>query len=87
MPPEWIIPLISLVVGLVGGWVGVYVGMKVGQAKLEFQMEHVQERIEVLGKRSHVHNEDLLIHDLELDDVMRNLEIPRKKRQNWRFES
>jgi hypothetical protein len=85
--PEWVIPAISLIVGLCGGWTGVYVGMKVGQAKLEFQMEHVQERIEVLGKRSHAHNEDLLIHDLELDDVMRNLDIPRKKRQNWRFET
>lgn len=85
--PEWLIPLISLIVGLVGGWVGVYVGMKVGQAKLEFQMEHVRERIETLGKRSHAHNEDILIHDLELEDVMRNLDIPRKKRQNWRFET
>lgn len=85
--PEWIIPAISLVVGLIGGLMGVYVGMKVGQAKLEFQMEHVRERIEVLGKRSHAHNEDILIHDLELEDVMRNLDIPRKRRQNWRLES
>jgi uncharacterized membrane-anchored protein YhcB (DUF1043 family) len=87
MPPEWIIPLISLIVGLVGGWVGVYVGMKLGQAKLEWQMGLVQEDIDKLRKRSHAHNEDLLIHDLELDDVMRGLEMPRKKRQNWRFES
>jgi hypothetical protein len=85
--PEWIIPAISLIVGLVGGWTGVYVGMKVGQAKLEWQMGQVLERIEVLSKRSNAHNEDLLMHDVELDDVMRNLDIPRKKRQNWRFET
>jgi predicted transcriptional regulator len=82
--PEWII---SLVVGLSTGFVSAYVGMKVGQAKLEWQMKQAQENIEVLRKRSHAHNEDILIHDLELEDVMRNLDIPRKKRQNWRFDS
>jgi uncharacterized membrane-anchored protein YhcB (DUF1043 family) len=84
---EWTIPLISLIVGICGGLMGVYVGLTVGQAKLEFQMEHVRDRVEILGKRSHVHNEDILIHDLELDDIMRNLDLPRKKRQNWRFDS
>lgn len=84
---EWIIPLVSLIVGLTSGLVGTYVGMRLGLAKLEFHMEHVQERLEVLGKRSHIHNEDLLIHDIELEDVMRSLQLPRKKRQSWRFET
>lgn len=82
---EWALPFTSLVVGLVSGLIGTYVGMKVGLAKLQFHMDHVLERMEILGKRSHSHNEDLLIHDMEIDDMMRKLEMPRKKRQNWRF--
>ena len=85
--PEWIIPAISLVVGLCGGLIGTYVGMRIGLAKLEFHMDHVRDRLEVLAKRSHSYNEDLLIHDIELEDVMRELNLPRKKRQNWRFET
>lgn len=83
---EWILPLVSLVVGLCGGLVGTYVGMRLGLAKLEFHMDHVRERMEILGRRSHAHNEDILIHDIEMEDVMRKLELPRKKRQQWRLD-
>ena len=81
--PEW---LVSIVVGFASGGLSAYLGLKIGQAKLEWQMESAQDDLDVLRKRSHTQNEDLLIHDLELDDVMRKLDIPRKKRQNWRFE-
>lgn len=84
--PEWLIPLASIVIGLASGWVGAYLGLKVGVAKLEWHSEDMSKKLTALAKRSDAYNEDLLIHDLELEDVMRELEIPRKRRQNWRFE-
>ena len=84
--PAYVIPLASIVVGLVSGWVGAYLGLKVGVARLEWNTEDMKEKIVGLTKRSDAYNEDLLIHDLELEDVMRKLELPRKRRQNWRFD-
>ena len=81
--PEW---LISLLVGLASGGLSAYLGLKVGVAKLEWHSADMSIRVDKLTKRSDAYNEDLLIHDLELEDVMRELNIPRKKRQNWRFD-
>ena len=78
---DWVI---SLVVGLCGGLIGAYVGLKVGLAKLQIHMQYVRERLEILGQRSHVHNEDLLVHDMEIDTLMGQLAIPRAKRQRHR---
>jgi hypothetical protein len=84
---SWVISLISLVVGLSGGLLGAYMGMKIGLVKLEFHMDDARIQIEKAHGLLAVHGEDLRVHDYELDDVMRKLELPRKKRQNWRFES
>ena len=81
--PEW---LISLLVGLASGGLSAYLGLRIGMAKLEWHSEDMSEKVQRLTKRSDAYNEDLLIHDLELEDVMRKLEIPRKRRQNWRFD-
>lgn len=84
---QWLLPLLSLVIGICGGLIGAYVGMKVGMAKLEVHMEDVRERLDTVSRNVYSHNEDILIHDVELEDVMRKLEMPRKRRQNWRFET
>lgn len=84
--PDYVIHLASIVVGLVSGWVGAYMGLKVGVDRLERSSADMAKKIDDLTKRSNSYNEDLLIHDIELEDVMRNLQIPRKRRQNWRFE-
>lgn len=96
--PEWIltaiIPAISLIVGICGGLMGAYVGMKVGLAKLEVHKDYTRERMDGMDERmdgmvksSALYHEDVRIHDFELEDVMRTLDIPRKKRQNWRFDT
>jgi hypothetical protein len=91
MPFEW---AISLLVGICGGVIGAYAGMKVGLAKLEVHKDYMRERLDGvdgrmngMGKENAVYYEDTRVHDFELDDVMRMLDIPRKKRQNWRFDS
>jgi hypothetical protein len=44
-------------------------------------MEEVRKRLEGLGTRMHRHNDDLLIHDMELETVLAKLDIPRARRQ------
>lgn len=90
----WIIALISLLAGIFGGVIGAYVGMMVGLARLEVHKDYMKERMsgmdvrmDNMGKIDSVYHEDVRMHDYELDDVMRKLDLPRKKRQNWRFET
>jgi hypothetical protein len=81
--PQW---LISLLVGLASGGLSAYMGLKIGVAKLEWESADTGKKLTTLTKRSDAHNEDLLVHDLELEDIMRKLDIPRKRRQSWRFD-
>lgn len=82
---QWAIPILSAVIGLMSGIFGAYVGIKVGLARLEVHVEGNKEDIAKLQSESVKYNEDLLMHDLELSDVMRSLDLPRKRRQNWRL--
>lgn len=84
MTPEMILPAISIVIGLVSGWIGAYVGMRVGIVRLETHMETARKELEKLSRRSHLHNEDLLIHDAEIGDLMQELNLPRIQRQTRR---
>lgn len=84
---DWVLPLGSLLIGLVSGLFGAYIGVKVGMTRLEIHVEDNRTSISKLDRESAKYNEDLLIHDLELEDVMRSLDLPRKRRQNWRFGS
>jgi hypothetical protein len=83
----WVIPLTSLIIGLAGGGMGAYIGMRIGLVRLEVYMEDAKTRLDQHSASIAKYNEDLLIHDLELEDIMRDLTIPRKRRQNWRFGS
>lgn len=84
---QWSLHVLSLVVGISGGFIGAYVGMKVGITRLEVYMEDARQRLDKVTSLVSSHNEDILIHDVELEDVMRKLELPRKRRQSWRLES
>jgi len=80
MTPE-MIPVLSLLAAVIGGVFGAYVGVKVNIVKLETKMEMVEERLEGVHKRSHRHNNDLLIHDMEIQSVFEKLEMDRVRRQ------
>lgn len=90
----WYLLAVSLFVGFISGVIGAYVGMMVGLARLEVHRDYMQKRMDGtdtrmdgMGKVSALYHEDVRVHDFELEDVMRMLDLPRKKRQNWRFES
>lgn len=74
---DWVIPALTLAAGLAGG----YAGARGAIVRLETQMADVRTRMEVLGKRVHRHNDDLIIHDAEMDTVMARLDIRRLPRQ------
>lgn len=80
MTPE-LIPILSLVAAVAGGIFGGWVGVKVAVVRLETKMDMAEDRLEVLHKRSHRYSNDLLIHDMEIEQAFGKLEIPRVRRQ------
>lgn len=75
---EWVMPAMTLIAGLSGG----YAGARGAIVRLETQMKEVRERLEVIGMRSHRHNDTLLVHDMEIELALQKLEIPRVRRQS-----
>lgn len=73
-------PALSIAAAAVGGWTGV----KIAVTKLEVHMEDVREKVTRHTTEIQRHNEDLLIHDLELESVLEKLAIPRARRQRLR---
>lgn len=71
------IPAMTLAAGLAGG----YAGARGAIVRLETQMKEVRERLEVIGIRSHRHNDTLLVHDMEIELALTKLQIPRVRRQ------
>lgn len=74
---ELIIPGLTLVCGLAGG----FAGARGAIVRLETQMADVLKRLDIMGKRSHTHTRDLLIHDMEIEQALAKLDIPRVRRQ------
>lgn len=74
---DLLIPGLTLICGLAGG----FAGARGAIVRLETQMADVLKRLEILGQRGHRHNDDLLIHDMELETVLAKLDIPRARRQ------
>lgn len=74
---DWVIPALTLAAGLAGG----YAGARGAIVRLETQMADVRTRLDQLGKRMHRHNDDLTIHDAELDILMERMDIKRLPRQ------
>lgn len=74
---DLLIPGLTLICGLAGG----FAGARSAIVRLETQMEDVRKRLEALGHKAHRHNDDLLIHDMELEAVLAKLDMPRARRQ------
>lgn len=71
--PEWL-PTLATVLG---AGLASYVGVRVALAELRVQMVDVREWVKELRKRSHGHTNRLLIHDGEIGEIMRKLEMQR----------
>ena len=78
--PDWL-PLVSVAATIAGAVFGGYVGVKVSVVKLQIKQEDMDKRLEALSKRAHRYNDDLLIHDMEIEGALAKLEIPRIRRQ------
>lgn len=75
--PEWLIPVLTFMSGIAGG----FMGARGAQIRLETQMVDVRERIDAMHKRVSRHNDDLLVHDMELETALAKLDVPRVRRQ------
>lgn len=74
---DLIIPGLTLLCGLAGG----FAGARGAIVRLETQMEGVLKEVGVMRTKVHRHNDDLLIHDAELDTIMTKLQMSRVRRQ------
>lgn len=74
---DLLIPGLTLICGLAGG----FMGARGAIVRLETQMEEVRKQVQVLSSRMHRHNDDLLIHDMELESALGKLDLPRARRQ------
>lgn len=74
---DFLIPALTLVCGLAGG----FAGARGAIVRLETQMKEVRDKLEILGVRSHRHNDTLLVHDMEIELALTKLDIPRVRRQ------
>lgn len=78
MTTDLLIPGLTLICGVAGG----FAGARGAIVRLETQMKDVRERLEMMGIRSHRHNDTLLVHDAEIDLALTKLGIPRLRRQS-----
>lgn len=77
MPTDWLIPVLTFISGIAGG----FMGARGAIIRLETQMADVRTGLEKLNKTTSRHNDDLLVHDMELETALTKLDIPRVRRQ------
>jgi hypothetical protein len=75
--PDWLIPVLTFMSGIAGG----FMGARGTQIRLETQMIDVRDRLTGMNKQVSRHNDDLLVHDMELETALAKLDIPRVRRQ------
>jgi hypothetical protein len=80
--PEWLIRVLTFVTGGLGG----YIGASRKVIVLEMKVEDLLKWKEKAHTSLHAYNEDILIHDIELQTIMSKTGIPRAKRQRYREE-
>jgi hypothetical protein len=78
MMPDWVIPVLTFVCGAVGGYSGASRKMIVIESKVNELCEWMkQQAIPKIAS----HNEDLIIHDVEIQQLMAKNSLPRASRQ------
>jgi hypothetical protein len=77
---EWLIPVLTFITGGLGG----YLGASQKVVVLEVHVKDLMKWRESANAKMTSYNEDILIHDIELQAVMTKLAIPRAKRQRFR---
>ena len=74
-------PLICVLIGLSAGGLGSWIGVRIAVTRLEVWRQVDAKSIETIAARVSVHSEDLLVHDLELGQVMQYAGLDRVRRQ------
>ncbi len=80
--PQWLIPALTMLMGAVGG----YFGASRKVVVLETYLEGLLKWKEETHLQVHAHNEDLLIHDIEIQTLCAKTGVPRARRQVFREE-
>jgi hypothetical protein len=80
--PDWLIPVLTFISGICGG----FIGARVSIVRLETQMATVLEWKGKMARLTHNLNEDVLVHDLEIEQLSRKVNVERIRRQAVRRE-
>lgn len=78
--PDWLIPVLTLLTGYLGGYLGASRKVIVLETRMEVIIDWKKSAIRQLAS----HNEDLLIHDTEIQRLCETAGIPRVRRQSAR---
>lgn len=68
---EWVLPILSLVVGIAGGVIGAFVGVRVAVGRLEERMKTAEHEIELLRRVKHEHSQFITRHELDIENLRR----------------
>lgn len=78
--PDWLIPVLTFLSGVFGG----FIGARVPIVRLETQMTELLKWKEATHRRAYILNEDVLIHDVEIEQLSRKVGLERVRRQSMR---
>lgn len=68
---QWLIPVLSLVVGIAGGVIGAVMGIRVAIGKLEVRVAANEHEIVKLREAKHEHAQFLTQHEMRLEMLER----------------
>ncbi len=68
---QWLVPVLSLVVGIAGGVIGAFMGIRVAIGKLEVRVATVEHEVTMLREAKHSHAGVLTQHEFRLESLER----------------
>lgn len=68
---QWLLPLLSLVVGIAGGVIGAVMGIRVAIGKLEVRVSAAEHEIVLLREAKHDHAGVLTQHEFRIESLER----------------
>ena len=68
---QWLIPVLSLIVGIAGGVIGAVMGIRVAIGKLEVRVAAAEHEIVLLREAKHSHAGFLTQHELRIEMLER----------------